>query len=171
MLLYLILLLTIVPFVELVILLQVHHTVSTAFGPGAGLLATLGTVIVTGIIGASLARQQGLSVLKKLQLSMNQGDLPGTAMADGVLILIGAALLLTPGFLTDLFGFSLLIPVTRIAYRKVLIKWVKGKMSRGEMNFTVSGFGSSPNPSSSTETRYERNLSEEESTNIDEQES
>lgn len=171
MLLYLILLLTIVPFVELVILLQVHHAVSTAFGPGAGLLATLGTVIVTGIIGASLARQQGLSVLKKLQLSMNQGDLPGTAMADGVLILIGAALLLTPGFLTDLFGFSLLIPVTRIAYRKVLIKWAKGKMSRGEMNFTVSGFGSSPNPSNSTKTRYEPNLSEEESTNIDEQQS
>lgn len=144
--LYLFLLLTTVPFLELYILLQVHHTVSTAWGSGYGLMATLGTVIVTGVIGAALARQQGLSVLRKLQKSMNEGALPGDAIADGVLILIGAALLLTPGFLTDLFGFSLLAPFTRIGYRKLVIKWAKQKMSRGEMNVTMSGFGVPPLP-------------------------
>lgn len=166
--LYLILLLTIVPFVELVILLQVHHAVSTAFGPGAGLLATLGTIIVTGVIGAALARQQGLSVLKNLQLSLNRGEVPGSTIADGVLILIGAALLLTPGFLTDLFGFSLLIPLTRIAYRKLLIKWAKQKMLRGEMNVNVSGFGQSPSSHSPQDAHYEPNLSEDESPQIGE---
>ncbi|MBD3675166.1 MAG: FxsA family protein [Planctomycetaceae bacterium] len=168
MLLYLILLLTIVPFVELVILLQVHHAVSTAFGPGAGLLATLGTVIVTGIIGAALARQQGLSVLKNLQLSLNRGELPGATLADGVLILIGAALLLTPGFLTDLFGFSLLIPVTRMAYRKLLIKWAKQKMARGQMDVRVSGFRETPSPTHSENAHYEPNLSEEEDHRLEE---
>jgi len=162
--LYLFLLLTTVPFVELVILLKVHHAVAVAWGPGYGLLATLGTVIVTGIIGASLARQQGLSVLTRLQSQMNQGEMPGDTLADGVLILIGAALLLTPGFLTDLFGFSLMIPFTRIGYRKLLIRWAKHKMDRGEINIQVSGFGApSGTPPSSDEARYEPNLSENES--------
>lgn len=159
--LYLFLLLTTVPFLELYILLQVHHTVSTAWGSGYGLMATLGTVIVTGVIGAALARQQGLSVLQKLQKSMNEGALPGDAIADGVLILIGAALLLTPGFLTDLFGFSLLAPFTRIGYRKLVIKWAKQKMSRGEMNVTMSGFGVPPSAQNSAEARYEPNLNED----------
>jgi UPF0716 protein FxsA len=159
--LYLFLLLTTVPFLELYILLQVHHAVATAWGSGFGLMATLGTVIVTGVIGAALARQQGLSVLQKLQKSMNEGELPGEAMADGVLILIGAALLLTPGFLTDLFGFSLLAPFTRIGYRKLLMKWAKQKMARGEMNVTMSGFGPPPSRDNSSEATYEPNLNEE----------
>ena len=136
--LYLVLLLTIVPVLELVILLQVHHAIASSWGAGTALLVTIGSIAVTGISGAMLARHQGMSVLRELQARMGQGELPGQALMDGVLILVGAALLLTPGFLTDAFGFSLLIPVTRSAYRKLLLRWVRRKMQRGEVIVTVA---------------------------------
>jgi UPF0716 protein FxsA len=59
MLLYLILILTVVPVLELVIILQVHHAIASSWGSGMGLLVTIGTIAVTGIAGATLARQQG----------------------------------------------------------------------------------------------------------------
>ncbi len=145
MLLYLILLLTVVPFLELVIILQVHHAIASSWGSGMALLLTIGTIAVTGIAGATLARHQGMSVLRELQERMGQGELPGQALIDGVLILIGAALLLTPGFLTDVLGFSLLVPVTRSAYRKLLRRWVRRKMQRGDVFVTVATSGSRKN--------------------------
>ena len=145
MLLYLILILTVVPALELVIILQVHHAIASSWGSGMGLLVTIGTIAVTGIAGATLARQQGMSVLRELQKQMGQGQLPGQALMDGVLILIGAALLLTPGFLTDVLGFSLLIPLTRSAYRKLLRRWIRGKMQRGDVFVTVATSGSRKN--------------------------
>ncbi len=145
MLLYLILLFTAVPALELLIILQVHHAIASSWGAGMGLLITIGTIAVTGIAGATLARHQGMSVLRELQERMGQGELPGQALMDGVLILIGAALLLTPGFLTDVLGFSLLVPVTRSAYRKLLRRWVRRKMQRGDVFVTVATSGSRKN--------------------------
>ena len=145
MLLYLILLLTVVPVLELVIILQVHHAIASAWGSGTALLVTIGTIALTGIAGATLARHQGMSVLRELQERMGQGELPGQALLDGVLILVGAALLLTPGFLTDIVGFSLLVPVTRSAYRKLLRRWVHRKMQRGDVFVTVATSGSRKN--------------------------
>jgi UPF0716 protein FxsA len=145
MLLYLILILTVVPVLELVIILQVHHAIASSWGSGMALLVTIGTIAVTGIAGATLARHQGMSVLRELQKQMGQGEMPGQALMDGVLILIGAALLLTPGFLTDVLGFSLLVPVTRSAYRKLLRRWVRGKMQRGDVHVTVATSGSRKN--------------------------
>ena len=145
MLLYLILILTVVPVLELVIILQVHHAIASSWGSGMALLLTIGTIAVTGIAGATLARHQGMSVLRELQERMGQGELPGQALMDGVLILIGAALLLTPGFLTDVLGFSLLVPVTRSAYRKLLLRWVRRKMQRGDVFVTVATSGSRKN--------------------------
>lgn len=133
---YLVLLLTAVPALELVILLQVHHAIATAWGSGPALLITLGTIIFTGVAGAALARQQGLSVLRGVQEQMRQGQPPGRALIDGVLILIGAALLLTPGFLTDILGFSLLIPVTRTLHRQWLRRWIEKKIHRGDVQTT-----------------------------------
>jgi len=137
MLLYLILLLILVPVAELAIILQVHFMIASAWGTGIGLLVTIGTIVLTGVAGASLARHQGLDVFRKMQEGMRQGELPGVAILDGVLILVGAAFLFTPGFLTDLFGFSLLLPTTRNGYRKLLIRWFRRKMERGEANFNV----------------------------------
>ena len=134
---YLILLLTVVPIVELVILLQVHHAIASQWGGGIGLLVTLGTIAVTGIAGAILARHQGMGVLRELRQRMRQGELPGQALVDGVLILIGASLLLTPGFLTDLVGFSLLVPVIRARYRRMLLRWLRRKIQRGDVPATI----------------------------------
>jgi len=143
MLFYLILLLVLVPIVELVILLQVHHVLASHWGSGVSLLITVGTILVTGVLGAALARQQGISVFRELRRQLDAGKLPGRPLLDGVLILIGAALLLTPGFLTDLFGFSLLIPVTRAGYRKLLLRWFRRKMQTGELQVTILGQQSS----------------------------
>ena len=100
----------VVPFVELWLLLAVAERTSA--------LATLALVIFTGIVGAGLARQQGFSVLQKLQSEMAANRVPTTALADGAMILVAGALLLTPGILTDAFGFSLLVPPIRVLYRK-----------------------------------------------------
>lgn len=142
MLFYLILILTVVPLLELVILLQVHHAVASAWGAGTGLLVTLGTIVATGVAGAALARHQGTGVLRQLQERLRQGELPGQPLVDGVLILIGAALLVTPGFLTDLAGFSLLLPVTRSLYRRFLRRWFHRKMQRGDVQVTIVTSGS-----------------------------
>lgn len=137
MLFYLILLLVLVPILELVVIVQVHSAIASAWGNDTGWLVTIGTIVLTGVAGATLARHQGLGVFRKMQGGMRQGELPGQAILDGVLILVGAALLLTPGFLTDLFGFSLLLPPSRAGYRKLLIRWFRKKMERGEAHFSV----------------------------------
>lgn len=124
----LLLLFILVPFIELVVLLQVHHVIAERWGNGAGLLITLGTIVLTGILGAALARQQGLGVLQQVQNEMRQGRVPQQALADGILVLIGAALLLTPGFLTDFMGFSLLIPLSRAFYRQRVVNWLKHRV-------------------------------------------
>ena len=130
---YLILLFVLVPMVELVILFQVHDLLATNWGSGASLLITIGTIIVTGLLGAVLARQQGLGVLRDLRQQLGERQLPGRSLADGGLILFGAALLLTPGFLTDLIGFSLLIPISRAGYRQLLLRWFRRKIQSGEL--------------------------------------
>lgn len=124
----LILLFTLIPFIELVLLLQVHHAIASAWGAAIGMLVTLGTIVITGIAGAALARQQGLNVLRQVQSQMQRAQVPGLALADGLLVLIGAALLLTPGFLTDIFGFSLLIPGSRAIYRRGLLNWFQQRV-------------------------------------------
>ncbi|MCL7413417.1 MAG: membrane protein FxsA [ANME-2 cluster archaeon] len=111
-----------VPFIELYILIQM--------GNRLGILPTLGIVIITGIAGAALAKHQGLGVLRRIQREMSNGQMPGDALFDGVLILIGAILLLTPGILTDLTGFSLLIPGTRLMYKKHLKNWATKRYAR-----------------------------------------
>lgn len=134
----LLLLLTLVPVLELVVLLQVHHMLAVRWGSGVGLLVTLGSIVLTGIAGATLARYQGLAVLRSIQESMLRAELPGPALVDGVLVLIGGALLLTPGYLTDVLGFSFLIPGSRALHRKFLLRWIKNKIQRGEIHVEVN---------------------------------
>ena len=138
MLLRLILLLTMVPILELVILLQVHHFLAVRWGGGVGLLVTLGSIALTGIVGALLARHQGIGVLRNLRETSQRGEIPGGALLDGVMVLIGAALLLTPGFLTDAIGFSLLIPITRNIYRNAFRLWIRSKIEQGNVRVSVS---------------------------------
>jgi UPF0716 protein FxsA len=112
MLLRLLLLFTVVPLVELVLLLVIADHTSWQF--------TLGLVLVTGIVGAALARWQGTNCVRRIHAQMNRGELPGDALLDALMILIAGALLITPGVMTDVVGFSLLTPPLRAGMKRWL---------------------------------------------------
>ena len=79
----------------------------------AGRTLTILIVVLTGVVGASLARYQGFLIINKIRSDVSSGRVPARELIDGLLVLIGGIVLLTPGFLTDIFGFVLLIPITR----------------------------------------------------------
>ena len=114
---YLLILFISMPLLEIALLLRV--------GDMLGFSATLGLVIVTGILGASLARWQGGRQLLLIQQELRQGRTPGLPLIDGVLILIAGIVLLTPGLITDACGFFLLIPPGRAAVRNALQRHFK----------------------------------------------
>lgn len=144
----LILLLTLVPFLELVILLEVHAGLSLLVGGWKALFLTVFSVTMTGVVGAMLARHQGLTTLRKVQESLGRGELPKNELMDGVMILIGGVLLMTPGFLTDIFGLTLLIPLTRAGYRMLMARWLQKQLITGKASFrvTIAGMGFDPFP-------------------------
>ena len=96
---------TIIPIIEIYILIKI--------GSILGAFASISLVILTGILGAYLARLQGLNTFLNIQKSLSLGRLPSGELLDAVLILVAGILLLTPGFLTDSIGFILLIQTTR----------------------------------------------------------
>lgn len=95
----------VVPFVEIYLLLQLGGIV--------GVLPTVFLVVFTAVLGAWLLRQQGFATLQRFQASLAQGAIPAYEMIEGPILLVGGALLLTPGFFTDVIGFACLIPQTR----------------------------------------------------------
>lgn len=103
-------LLIVVPFVELFILIKVADQI--------GLLATIVTLILVSVAGAWLLGQQGAATWRRLRATLSRGEMPTEEATDGALILFGGALLLTPGFLTDVIGLFLLIPWTRALVRR-----------------------------------------------------
>ncbi|MCB9669313.1 MAG: FxsA family protein [Alphaproteobacteria bacterium] len=105
MLIRLFLLFTIVPAVELFLLLQL--------GALIGPFPTFMIVVLTGMVGAYLAKREGLGVMMELREELQRGIPPGHRLAEGVLVLVGGVLLVTPGVLTDLTGFALIFPLTR----------------------------------------------------------
>jgi UPF0716 protein FxsA len=129
----LLLLFILVPAIELALLLEV--------GSHLGTLPTLGLIAVTGVVGASLARRQGLAVLGRAQDQMARGDLPAGSLADGVMILVAGALLITPGILTDAFGFLLLVPVFREAVKTVAMNRLRKAIDENRVHVDVAGTG------------------------------
>lgn len=113
----LMLLLIIVPVVEIAILFQMAEI--------TGWIFTIGVAILTGVTGGYLAKQQGREIVDKIQSELSYGQLPGEALLNGLSVLIGGVLLLTPGVLTDVTGFLLIVPFTRI----VFIKLIKNKFN------------------------------------------
>jgi UPF0716 protein FxsA len=81
-------------------------------------------IILTGIIGVSLAKQQGVETWNKAQLSMRNGSAPTPYIIDGICILIGGIFLFTPGFITDIAGFILVIPYTRAPFKAYIGKLI-----------------------------------------------
>lgn len=132
MLLKLILIFTIVPFIELSLLIELGSVIGT--------LNTILVIIVTGVIGAFLARVAGLTVLFKIQENLRQGIFPRDELFDGILILIAGAFLLTPGLLTDGLGFFLLLPLGRAVVKRWLKEILKRRMENGEITFRGNDF-------------------------------
>jgi len=114
-----------VPLLELFILIQMGQVV--------GFWPTMGLVVLTGMAGAGLARREGLRTLLRIQEQLGRGQLPGSALLDGLGILMGGALLLTPGILTDLAGFAFLFPPTR----RFLLNRIRKRMERGLQSGTI----------------------------------
>jgi len=135
----LLLLFLLVPLVEIYLLIKIGGVI--------GAFPTVVLVVFTAVLGAALARHQGLATLTRLQATMARGEAPAIEMFEGVLLLVGALLLLTPGFMTDLLGFACLIPLTRRALAFWVLKRVSvvtpgrgpGKPPEGHQPRTIEG--------------------------------
>ncbi|MBU2893664.1 FxsA family protein [Colwellia sp. D2M02] len=99
------LLFIIIPIIEIAVLMQV--------GALLGLWPTIAIVIASAWLGAKYVRQQGLATMQSVQTKMAQGEMPSNEIVTGLLLLVAGVLLVTPGFVTDIFGLSLLIPAVR----------------------------------------------------------
>ena len=130
---FLFLLFIVVPIVEITVLIQV--------GQWIGALLTIALVVLTAFIGINMIRAQGLATLNRANWRIQSGQLPAQEMVEGIFLAIGGALLLTPGFITDAFGFMCLFPLTRgmmaTALKKHFVVLATG--AQGSNHF--SGFG------------------------------
>jgi UPF0716 protein FxsA len=111
---FLALLFLVVPLVELIVILQV--------GSAIGTLNTIALLIVLSLAGGWLMKREGVGVVRRLQLAVHQGRMPGPELIDGFLVVLGGALMLTPGFVTDVVGLGLLLPPVRTVLRRALAR-------------------------------------------------
>ena len=127
---FLFLLFITIPILEIYLLISVGQMIGT--------LNTILVIILTAVVGTALLRQQGLSTLARVQDNMQQGQLPAVELIEGLILLVSGALLLTPGFFTDVIGFLCLIPVTRRAFAtRLLSSFIVTKMqSKGRYQQT-----------------------------------
>jgi len=95
-----------------------------------GILPTMLLIVLTSALGAYFARKQGIEAFQKVQRDLQYGKMPGGAIVDGFCILIGGLLLLIPGFLSDLIGALLLIPVTRKGIKPLFERWLRNMSNR-----------------------------------------
>lgn len=116
----LLILFTAVPVAELMLLIRI--------GQAIDLLPTLAIVILTGVIGAALARHQGLRTLGRINEATARGEMPTQELLDGLMILVAAVVLVTPGVMTDAVGFALLIPPIRTLLRRKVAAYFKKRM-------------------------------------------
>ena len=122
---YLALLIIVIPAIDIGFLLLSGKTI--------GVLPTIAFIILTGVAGAYLAKREGLQTIKRAQEQLAYGQIPGESVLDGICILIGATLLLTPGFITDLIGFLLLFPPSRKPFKFLMIKALQRKIQTGNI--------------------------------------
>jgi UPF0716 protein FxsA len=115
-----------VPIAELYVIIQVGQQI------GAGWTILL--LVADSVLGSLLLRSQGRTSWRRFNETLAAGRVPGREVADGAMIILGGALLLTPGFITDIFGILLLLPPSRAVIRRVLVRRVAGRV-------TVAGFG------------------------------
>lgn len=125
----LLLLFILVPAIELILLIEIGQVIGT--------IPTIALIVFTGILGAFLARRQGIQVLSRLRSELQAGQLPTGSIVDGVIVLIAGAFLMTPGILTDALGFLGLIPATRRVIKTVIWSRMERAMRNGQI-FTTT---------------------------------
>lgn len=125
-----------VPFVEIYLLLKIGGIV--------GIFPTVLLVVFTAVLGAWLLRQQGFATWQRFQASLAKGEIPAYEMIEGPILLVGGALLLTPGFFTDALGFACLIPQIRQKFAKYVIENQLINMQAGGSPFAGSAGSSQP---------------------------
>jgi UPF0716 protein FxsA len=126
------------PALELMLLIELGQRIGT--------LETIAVIVLTGVVGASMARSQGLRVLSHVQQEVARGQMPTDALIDGIMILLASALLITPGILTDGFGFLCLIPGFRQRVKSEVVRRFERAIAenRVHVQFSDSVHGSGP---------------------------
>lgn len=115
---------TIIPIAELYLLIKI--------GGMIGAFNTVLIILFTAVIGAYLAKTQGFVVIRKINQALNEGRIPAQELLDGLFVLLGGFTLLTPGFLTDFIGLSMLFPLTRILYIKLAVQIIQNKIETAQ---------------------------------------
>ena len=115
---------TIIPIAELYLLIKI--------GGMIGAFNTVLIILFTAVIGAYLAKTQGFVVIRKINQALNEERIPAQELLDGLFVLIGGFTLLTPGFLTDFIGLSMLFPLTRILYIKLAVRIIQNKIETAQ---------------------------------------
>jgi UPF0716 protein FxsA len=118
----------VVPLAELAVIVQVAGSI--------GVLNTIALLVAVSLVGAWLAKREGLVTVRRIQAAMGRGEIPSREVADGALILFAGALMITPGFISDVLALVLLFPPSRAVGRRVLMRTVA---ARGRARVTVIG--------------------------------
>jgi UPF0716 protein FxsA len=127
--LWVVLIFILVPLAELYVIIQVGNTI--------GLIPTLVLLLADAVLGSMLLRHQGRAAWVQFNRALAENRLPHKEVFDGILVIMGGALLLTPGFITDIFGLVLLIPPTRAIVRSISSRIVRRRMAMGATMWTM----------------------------------
>ena len=112
-----------VPILEIWLIIEV--------GGSIGALNTVAIIFVTAVVGAALAKRQGIAALQNIQRSMQNGDKIGRSLVEGALILVAGVMMLLPGFVTDAEGISLLLPPVRHIVARIVVARARTRMEQG----------------------------------------
>jgi len=116
--------------IELALLIKIGSYIGTQY--------TIIIVILTAIIGAYMVKLEGIGIMFRIQKNMSEGVFPGEEIIDGMMVLIAGAVLLTPGFFTDILGFLMVIPASRKFIKKFIVRFLKEKTSSNDIEIHLS---------------------------------
>lgn len=128
----------ILPILEIYVIIQVGQVI--------GGWETVFLLLAESLLGAWIVKREGRRAWRKLSATLQGGRMPDRELADAALILVGGALLLTPGFITDVFGFMCVLPFTRPLVRRVLLRWAARRITVTAPQMFPEGFARTPPP-------------------------
>ena len=150
----------VIPIIEIFFLIKVGEVI--------GAFPTIILVVLTAVIGAGLLRQQGLSTLARFQQNLSSGKLPAQELVEGIMLAVGGALLMTPGFVTDTMGFLCLLPFSRKFIAANIIKRSTAKFTAGMSGGFSGGFSGQAGGFYNDQNSTDPNVVEGEYTEIEE---